>query len=294
MNILSMVMGLLLIFACTFTLSLRKATVTQGVEKTYQAHLKASRKIQNSYESLCYRRMRGVKPKNPEGQATETPKKETRIEPLNLDCARLNLWPLVMDGAEKHPTLYEMAAQLLRSFYGSAFLNQQPRLEYHMLDAILAAANNEKSNASSVFLEKLALKDFHVKPLYTMQTLYYHMLRGTKKSAGDQSYPALLEYLMVENKKSSICIHHASIEMLSALFGPRAAHAIFHERQESETPLTVERVQDLCSQNGKIGLSDEFFELFDWQASRHHSSGHKTLVHEEADVCLKQKVFFSS
>jgi hypothetical protein len=292
MNLLGMVMGLLLIFACTFTLSLRKATVAQGVEKTYQAHLNASRNIHNSFESLCYRRMRGKKPKTPDEQKKEIAK-ELHLEPVNLDCARLNLWPLLIDGSEKHPALYETAAQLLRSLYASALFNRESRFEYRLLDAMLDAAKKKqhKQKTTSIFLEKLVLNDSHVKPLYTMQTIYYHMLRGIRKSAGDEGYPALLEYLTIENKKSLICIHHASIEMLSALFGPGTAWAIFHELQESETPLTLERVQDLCNQNGKLNLSDEFFTLFDWQSSRLHSSSQKTLVQEEANVCLKQKVF---
>jgi hypothetical protein len=294
MNILPTVMGLLLIFACTFTLSLRKATLAQPVEKTYQAHIQASRKILNSYESLCYERMRGEKKEKQDGNVKTAAHREKQIEPLNLDCARLNLWPLLQDGKEKQPILYETAAHLLRTFYASFLFEGQPRFEYCLLDALLEAAKlaNNEPNTTYLPLEKLALKDWRVKPLYSLQTVYYRMLRGTKKH--QEGYPSLLEYFVIENKETHICMQHASAEMLTALFGPGAAAALFHELQESETPLLPERVREISTQNGKIGLSDEFLKLLDFQTSRHHTSGQKTLVQEEADVCLKQRVFLPS
>jgi hypothetical protein len=297
MNILSLVMGLLLIFACTFTLSLRKATLSQGVEKTYQAHMNVSRKILNSYESLCYERMRGEATEKKEIKKTKkNSKKEEKVQ-TNLDCARLDLWPLVADGIEEHPELYETAAQMLRAFYAKSLFEGQQRLEYAVLNSILEAARHDASldpNASRLHLEKLNLNAGNVKPFYNAQSIYYRMLRGTRLTASGSGYPSLLDYFSLESKKSSVCLHHASLEMLSALFGPNIASILFTQMKENKAPLTIEQFKDICTQNGKLAVSDEFINLFDLQSSVHHGSGHQTLVQQDANVCLKQKVFFPS
>lgn len=290
MNLLSMVMGLLLIFACTFSLTLRKENTAQRIEKTYQSHMNASRRILSTYESLCYENLRGEKNEKQPKTKKETPK-EKKIETINHECARINLFPLIADGKEKHPILYETAAQVLRNFYMLPLFDGQKRFEYQMLDAIIESAQQNKDTS---LLEKLALKDSCVKPLYTMQSIYYRMLRGTKHMPGDPGFPSLLECFTIEKQKMPICLRHASLEMLSALFGPRAAAIIAHERADSETPLTYQRIQDICAQNGQIGVSEDFLKLFDMQSCRHFHSGEKTLVQQDADVCLKQKVFLPS
>lgn len=294
MNLLSLVMGLLLIFTCTFSFSLSKAMLSHRIAKTYEAHGIASRKIRNSYENLCYRRLRG-ETKEKEAPKSKKPahRENKKIELANLECARINLWPLILDGKEKHQILYETAAQILRSLYSANVLPKEPRFEYRMLDAILIAARDAQSNrpAKNLLLEKLCLKDLRVKPVYTLQSIYYRMLRGTKKMTGEQAFPSLLEYMAIEEQESRICIHHASIELLRSLFGPQAGAALYQEIRETENPLTQERVQEICSKNGKIGMDEEFLKLFDWHAARHHGSGQKTIVREKDNVCLKQKVF---
>ena len=297
MNVLSMVMGFLLIFACTFTLSLRKAALTKSVESTYQAHVIASRKILSSYESLCYDRMRGEQKKSAPNENTVNEDENTESEEkksvfINSECARLNLWPLLQDGKEKQLLLYETTAQLLRCFYAQNLLKEQPRLEYQILDAIIDSgkAALKDPNLAHLSLEKLAIKG-NVKQLYPLQTVYYRMLRGTKKQSG---YPSLVDYFVIENKETHICLHHASYPMLCALFGEKIAPFLQHEIHESKVPLLPERIREICSQNGRIGLSDEFLNMLDLNSSRHHLSGQKTLIEEDADVCLKQRVYLPS
>jgi len=298
MNIMSLVMGLLLIFACTFSLSLRKAAINQRVEKTYQAHMNASRKIRNSYESICYEQLRSVskEPKEKEHQNANSPQPKKKAEKLNFACARLNLWPLIVDGAEKHPALYETAAQILSSFYSKPLFNEEPRFEYCLLNSIIEAAHqaNTDPNNSYLLLEKLLLKNLNVKQLYSTRSIYYRMLRGTKSIKADQRYPSLLDYFTIENKNSRICLHHASSKMIVALFGSRAGSSIYNELQTSKTDLSLDRLQELCSQNGNLALSEEFLKLIDLRSIDPPTSGQKVLVKEDADVCLKQKVFFPS
>ncbi len=295
MNLLSLVMGLLLIFACTFTLSLRKEAMSKGVEKTYQAHTKASRKILNSYESICYERMREEK-KEPQKEKNTNAHHEPHAEPLNLDCARLNLWPLLQDGKEKHLILYETTAQLLRTFYGKSFFPGELRWEYRLLDVILASAQMAALDPglTHIPLEKLSLKESNVKQLYSLQMVYYRMLKGTKKQTREQGYPSLLEYFVAEKKETHLCLQHASIEMLRALFSERIAPILYRELKEKEIPLLPERIREICTQNGLISLSDDFIQLLDLHSSRHQPSGQKTLVKEAEDVCLKQRVFLPS
>ncbi len=292
MNILSLVMGLLLIFACTFSLSLHKAMLSQSVEKTVQAHLNVTRKLRNSYESLCYRQLRsGAKENKPKKIHSH---REREKQQLNLGCARLNLWPLVVDGVEKHPALYETAAQILCTFYSKHLFPNEQRFEYYLLNALLEAARqaNTDPNSSHLIFEKLSLNKTNVKQLYPLQSIYYRMLRGTKTSMQDQSYPSLLDYFALDNKNSRVCLHHASPEMLVGLFGSRAGPIIYTELKKNETPISLERLEDLCKQNGNPALSDEFLKFLDLDSVSHHSSGQKVLVKQDSDVCLKQKVFF--
>ena len=298
MNIMSLVMGLLLIFACTFTLSLRKTAINQRVEKTYEAHMNASRKIRNSYESLCYKQLRSVtkEPKEANHENSLPANRKKKTAPINPACARLNLWPLVIEGPEKHPAIYETAAEILRAFYSRALFNEEPRFEYCLLNALIEAARqaNTNPNNSHLLLEKLSLKDLSVKRLYPLQSIYYHMLRGTKTLSANPGYPSLIDYFVIENNKSRLCLHHTSPQMLAALFGSRAGEVLYNEMQTSKEHLSLERLQDICAHNGKSALSEEFLQIIDLKSRDLHSSGQQILVKEDADVCLKQKVFFPS
>lgn len=260
--------------------------------------MNASQKIRNSYESLCYEQLRSVakEPKETEHEKINPQHREKKIEELNLACARLNLWPLIVDGIEKHQVLYETAAQILCAFYSRPLFDKEPRFEYCLLNALIEAARqaNTDPNNSHLLLEKLSLKSPNVKRLYPFQFIYYRMLRGTKSVKTDQDYPSLVDYFEIENKKSRVCLHHASPAMLAALFGPRAGAILYNEMQTSKMPLSLERLQDICTQNGNLALSEEFMNLIDLKSIDPHSSGQKVLVKQDADVCLKQKVFFPS
>lgn len=294
MNLLGLILGFLLIFACTFSLSLAKSSLSQRVEKTYQAHTNATRHILNSYESLCYHRMRGETKDLPKISSQKKPQKKKEEPSLNQECARINLWPLIEDGKEKHIVLYETAARALSAMYRPILAQIPPRSEYTILDAILSSAQKAKFSTQHphVHLEKLSLNGDRVKQLYTLQSIYYQMLRGTKQNVNELSYPSLMECFVIDQKPSAICIQHASFEMLKALFGEKAAGQLFHEMEESEIPLTMERIQDVCHQ-ASLDVSEDFFKLLDLQ-SRHHLCGPKILVGQDQDICIKQKVYLPS
>lgn len=298
MNVLFTVLGFLIIFACTFGLSLRKVLLTQDIDRSYISHTEASRKILNQYEDRCYDRLRYVKKKK---QIPSHPKKKTvtheiKNKPnLNLPCARFNLSLLVTDGKEKHRELYEAAAKLIRSLYAN-LISSEPRFEYKLLDAILDSARfvSLSSASTPILLEKLSLRSADVKQLYILQGLYYRMLRGTKKTGTPTSYPSFIDYFKIENGTSRICLHHASDEMLRSLFGPRVAPVLREEIKKTKSAISVKRVQNICGQNGLIAPSDEFLELFDYKTSKNHSISQEILVQEIDGVCLKQKIFLNS
>jgi hypothetical protein len=297
-NILPMVMGLMLIFACAFSLSMHKAVRAKQVENTYQAHAKASQKILNSYESMCYDRLRG------EAKDTKNRSRpnldailpaEIVINHLNAECARLNLWPLVEDDVSHHRELYECAAQILRSLYGAVLFKNAPRIEYRLLDSIVESARLAylETNQSCPLLEKLQLKGYEKKP-FNMQSLYYAMLRGTRRKSPDVlSYPSLLEYFFFDNSQHKICLQHASIEMIAALFGSQSAFALYQEIHNSRTPLAKEQIINICVQNGNVlPREDGLFQQIDLARAHPDSSGYKIIVGEEADISLKQRVYF--
>ncbi len=298
MNLLGLVFGLLLIFACTFSLSMHKYLLSNPIETSCKNHLLATRKILNSYELQYYEALRFVtekKNKRAPSQTSNTTPTKVTINHQNRECSQLNLWPLLLDGRDKHPALYETAAQLLRVFYQTSLFGEEIRTEYALLDTILNAASKAKDspNITLLPLEKLDLQKKDVKQLYFLKSVYYRMLKGTKEFE-HTGYPALLDYFCFESKQSQICLKHASIEMFTALFGPRAAIVLYDEVHESKIPLSKERIMDVCAQNGKIGMSEDVIDLLDLHSKRHRFSGKRTLVETEGDVCLKKNVFLPS
>lgn len=273
---------------------MHKFFLSRPIEISCQNHLKATRKILNSYESeyfdtLKYKEKKKTK-KNflPQKESKSNPKKiKEEFGHLNGECAQLNLYPLLKEGRDEHPALYETAARILRSLYRAPLFGEEIRLEYALLDAMLEAAKNESQSAA---LEKLALKDKNVKRLYPLQAIYYRMLKGTKKPAHD-GYPPLTEFFLFESNPTPLCLRHASIEMLSALFNSKAAILLYKEIHKEKTPLSKDRIAEICIQSGLTSIEESFWDLIDLQSTRHRLSSKKILVGQEGDVSLKKRVF---
>ena len=279
MNLIAFIFGLLLIFTCSFSLSLRKFHLTEPIDSTYRANAIASQKILNSYESLRYKRI-------PKKKSAETEKKKQNRNQTthqhdrtqNGACARLNLWPLIQEGRETHPALYQTAVRIFKTFY-----TESPEL---FLNALLEAAKmqlKKDSGALSFSLEKLALG--------SLQLTYYQMLKGAMKAPADQRYPSLLELITLEKTPSLICLQHTSQPLLNALFTAPLAEQILLEKEE----LKKDQLRELCLHKGQRVVDDEFLNLFDLQQTSHRISENQTiLVQDENEVSLKKKVFFAS
>ena len=246
------------------------------IESTYQAWQIANRKLLKAYENSRFDTFReapkekveekppSMRPLSPE----KPPKKQS-----NRSCARLNLWPLVADGKKEHPLLYETAASLLRSLYAKPLFGAEKRWETSLLDAVLQAAEQQHKDPkiSSILLEKLSLP-------VPKASIFYRMLRGTRKNI-DNPYPSLLDYFVCEEADAKICLPHASLELLTALFGEKTANELYREFQKEKALQNVERFKQLC-------IGEE--ELFSFQACP--GSRHKTLVVESGDVCLRKEI----
>ncbi len=289
MNILGLVFSLILILSYGFSVCWEKQFHAHRLRSTYLANQNVSRKILNSYESELYKNLRAVK--NP----TPTPARDSKPTPqpnpvekkiLNSDCARLNLWPLVLDGREEQPILYELAARLLRIFYSQHLFENKARFEYVFLDQFLLAAKkaSQKPEASTSFLmEKLTFKESR------FQTLYYKMLKGTKEwdLPHKFGYPTLLDYVKLEPEEEKICLLHAHTDLLTVFFGPKAAAALFTElHKKKPTPLTPELIEQVCSL-AQIGLLDpDLLELIRFDRKKHTPGPKKTMIEEDEKTHL--------
>jgi hypothetical protein len=300
MNTLGLVFGLLMIFTCMFSLSLRKEMLAQTIEKTHLAHQTTTRKILDSYQSECYKKLPPA-PKVESGKDSSDLPSEEDLEPSPLPeqeinhfngiCARLNLWPLVQEGREKYPDLYETAAKILSHLYGPFLFPEEKRLEYTLLDTLLTAAKDSLGPSDkSLPLEKISLKRGGVKRLYPLHEIYYRMLKGTKKVATLKSYPSLIELFVLERQASDtkICLRHASYELFTALFGSRVAPRLYQEVHQSKTALAKDTILDICKEGGNIGVREEMLDLFD--STKHHLSGERVLVEEDSGISLKRRV----
>jgi hypothetical protein len=180
-------------------------------------------------------------------------------------------------------------------FYQTPLFGEELRQEYDLLDTILDAAGRAKKDPNLTYLplEKLDLQKKNVKQLYLLQSIYYRMLKGTKEMK-NSGYPPLIDYICFENKETHICLRHASIEMFTALFGPKAAFVLYEEVHKSKIPLSKERIMDVCHQGGKIGMNEALLDLLDLRFTRHRLSSKRTLIETEGDVCLKKRVFLPS
>lgn len=276
MNILGLIFSLLLILSYGFYATWDKQTAASRLRRTYVGHQNANRKLLNHYQSELYRSFRG------KGEATrpkekKSPSKTPKKPALNRDCAKLNIWPLIQEGRDNHPFLYELTAKMIRTFYSP--LIQGKRFEYHFLDNLLDSAKAQQETA----LEKIALKD------PDLQRVYYKMLKGTR-----QGYPPLLDYLKAEQSPSKLCLFHAHPDLIALFLGPTAASNLYEEiHRENGSLLTQELVEKFSNEAHQITLDSELFKLLELGRPEHQEYK-KTLIAEDRDVQLRKTVYLKS
>jgi hypothetical protein len=293
-NILGLIFALILILSYGFYASWEKQNASTHLRSTYVGHQKANRKILNRYQSLVYSKFNGKSGQeaveSDSSLESNDPKQPKPIE-LNRSCAKINLWPLIQEGRESHPLLYELTAKMIRTFYSALQPPQEKRFEYHFLDQLLSSVKLALQEEPTFALEKTSFTEAH------LQRLFYKMLKGTKKwdLLTHTGYPSLLDYVKVEPSQEKVCLFHAHSDMLIVLFGEKigsALHTLAHQKEAP--PITPELVQRISSELHQISIDPDLFNLV--QIGRPiHEEAKKTFIAEDetSNVSLRKNVYFN-
>ncbi len=284
MNILGLVFSLLLILSYAYYASWDKHNSSSRLRRTYLAHQEAYRKILNDYESELYRNLRHVPIPGREKPKSGNEKKGSPL-PLesqwNQPCSRINLWPLVEEGKETHPILYELMAKLLSFFYSSLF--DKERFEYTFLDHLLKCAKT--AHEPLIELEKLSLSD-------EMQPLFYRMLKGTQDPNG---FPPLLDYVKFTPEKNKICLFHAHPNLLAIFFGPKAGAKLYAElHKENPSALTAELIDEICSESHRLSADSKLLDIIELGRPNHKKNGQMAFAAEKDQVVIRKTLRVNS
>lgn len=285
MNILGLVFSLMLIFSYGFYACWDKQSAAARLQSTYVHYQKANRAILNLFYSEVYSNLEGKPIKGPKSHTQAKKKQSSKPAPkkFNQECAKINLWPLIQEGREAHPLLYEKAAHMIAVFYGS--FSPDKRFANSFLDALLASAKIGLENKDSFALEKLVVEDY--------QHFYYKMLKGTKNwdLRLEKGYPSLLDYMKVEPSNSKLCLFHADVSLLTVLFNPQVADRLYAEMHKKGGPVpTMELVQRICNELRLLSLDSDLFALLEFGRPRHDGQK-KLFIAEEKDVSLRRNLY---
>lgn len=293
MNMLTFVFSILLILSFANLAIREKQMGARRIKSTYLGHIHAERKILSACEKEAYNSFKSIpKPKKSTSnlRTAASPAKQPAKPLPNSLCARLNLHPLIDQGKETHPFLYNLSAKMLKAFYEPLFSTQGVKSEYKFLDAWLNAARALRVKQEKDFAyEKIVFKD----PVY--QSLYYKMLKGTKTWNLEEKigYPSLLDYVQFDLKPKKICLAHAHPDILSVLFNPKAAAKLFAETHQSKPPvLTKEFIERICFETHMIHVEPELYGLLHLGAPSHKPKSGFALIAEDAEthITLKKNV----
>lgn len=279
MNFLTLIFSLLLLVAFGTHVILEKQSTQHKLKSSYLGHVGAQRSIFNQNEGRLYRNVNLPITPYPE-KPQEKKQKKKRDFNDNLECARINLLPLIEEGKENKSALYEVAQNMIKVCYGDQLFEGNLQAVKKFLDTFL----KECAKNPSVELEKLSLHND------AMQTIYYRMLKGTKKLEG--GFPSLLDLIKIEKGDSTVCLVHARPVVLSVLLGPKAAHRLFEEiHRDPQFFLSKERVKTICLECHALPPSEEILDMISYHPAK--QGGHKktTYIAEEGAVVLKKQIY---
>lgn len=234
----------------------------------------------NQYQSGIYNALEKA-PKNTSGSSEKKPKelKEEEEEEkedfsINRNCARLNLWPLVQEGKQAHPHLYELFAKLIRTFYGS--LCQDARFEYLFLEAWLQAAQTLELPLQGLENARFTSPNF--------QKIYYKMLKGNNE------IPSLLEYVKMEPSSDKICIFHANRKFLGLLFNPPMAEKLHLTIHAQNAPrLTIELIERIAVESHTSQIDPQLISLLELSNYFKHREHKKFFLSNDKGIHLRKQ-----
>ncbi len=292
MNILGLVFSIFFILSYGFYAIRDQRKVSDQLETAYLSHQKAQRVLLNKLESSFYndnwqgvpKKSSSQKPSNQSKEKSKDKKKDPEINP-NPECSRINLWPLVQEGREAHPLLYELAVKLIHTSYRSFY---ERGSEQEFLNALLASIKKGLQEEKSFSLEKVVFSD------PTFQRIYYKMLKGTREWNLQEKvgYPPLLEYVKLEQSNDKICLHHAHPDLITLLFNAAFAKRFFEklQGQDPPPPITPEFIQQIASEVHMLNIDPALFSQFDLYGYLKHGERErkKTFVADVKDVHLRK------
>lgn len=284
MNLLGLVFAIITILTFGLFTCLDKQVSNNQIKSAYLNHKLAHRDILNAYQSEIYHHCRGkaTEEKTKEPKA-ETPKKKKPIRP-NRDCAKINLWPIINEGREEHPQLYNLAKKLIFTFYKPLFPNNK-KFDVQFLENLLHAIKSGSTD-EELSLEKIDLKD----PL--MKKIFYRMLKGTKTwdLAQGIGYPPLADYLCIEKGEGQICLFHAHLDMLTVLFNAKAAKILYEDMHKPKGPaITKELVLKACSEGFLLNTDPDLLALLIFGRPKHLEKK-KAFIAEKDGVRFRQNL----
>jgi hypothetical protein len=295
MNILPFVFAVLLILSYGASASFQSRIESRRNQKAHLGLRKTELNFLRHSEAEHYKELPGiaVKIKKEKPAATRVRKQnESKPIPINPVCCRLNLYPLLDDGRNKHPNLYETAAKLLRTFYSTALFSSEKGFEYKLLDAIVCAGKSSLKEEFSLPIETLDLNDPQ------LQDIYYTSLKGTKKcSLGRKGYPPLIDYLKIERKDEPICLFEAHPHMLTVFFGQKTAKIVYetlHDGQKQS--LELDAIIQISNDPQLAFIDPEVWKLLNFKRPTHASASRRTFVAEDAEtgISLRKEIQLKS
>lgn len=281
MNFVTFVFSLLLIFTFGTLVILEKQSSNQRLRNSYLGHLGANRKLLSQQVSETYQAIRG----EPTAKLEKTPSqkkesKEESVPDINPECARLNLWPLIQEGRESHPFLYQTALHMLESFYANILhVKADVFLNTLIKKAKLAV---QKQNFS---LEKLTLDP-------SLQLTYYKMLKGTKVW-DKEGFPSFLDVFKIDENPSKVCIHHAHPGQLNAIFGNKVGTMLYQEIHQKDAYPDQELLERVYSQCHLISPDPDLYQWIAFGKPTHSNKGKMTFIAKDTEtkVTLRKTVY---
>ena len=297
MNFLTLVLSLMLICSFSLFVLLEKEAGQKKLRATYLGHMAANQKILKQHDKEIYDHLPEHRKPGIAGQPSTSlapaaqdleeqdsdEEEEPEIPPINPECARLNLWPLIQEGREEHPLLYNTTLKLLKTLYGHALFDDRLSEAKHFLDVFLRKAKEAQQKEPIKALEKLSLGP-------SLQMTYYCCLKGMK----DGSYPSLLDVVKVEETPSKVCLQHAHPDLLAVFFGEKAASKIYAEiHKENARRITETQIEQICHESHVLVLDPAIFDLLEIHPPRHPKMAKTTRLGKDknSQISLRKTIY---
>lgn len=218
MNFLPFILSILALLALFFSMQNERAREISTRVRAEQTAWKERRNFTNQNVQRAYEQL-GRQKADPVKKEKVSGSKQMRNEP----CCRLNIAPLLR--GEIHAPTRTAALRLIRAYY--------PHLE-----------------AERFLTEWIrAAKGFPLEQIpFEPHALYYDLLKGKKGL-----YPPLAEIFSTEGER--MCLRHASVRFIQALFGAEAGQKIYteiHPVGKRRTAIEPARLKEICGLYGEL------------------------------------------